>query len=212
MSKLTTKIAFPIILTGIFAILVFVSLGYGQYLGDFYSEPGFYLIIIFLIIYVFFFGLSTGQNLSSPIKKILDMAVGLSDGDLSSRVYLETKDDLSELAKIFNKIAGELEESRLQQQNTEKSVGIKVQAKTKDLEETINALEQKVKNRTMELEKLIEESDALQESVKNKGMETAQLKKELSDFEEKISKYRLVKKAPQKIPLKKTADIDKSDI
>jgi len=30
---------------------------------------------------------------------------------LSSRVYLETKDELSELAGAFNKIAGELEES-----------------------------------------------------------------------------------------------------
>ncbi len=191
MAKVTTKIAIPIILTGIFAIAVFVSLGYAQ------EEPSFYIIILFLIIYVFFFGLAIGQNLSSPIKKLLDKATELSKGDLTSRVYLETKDELSELAKVFNKIAEELEASHLQEENAEKSVGIKVKAKTKDLEETINALEQKVKNRTIELERLIQESNKLQEDVKNKGVETAQLRKELNDFKQKVDKYKTSKKAPE---------------
>jgi len=189
MPKLTTKIALPIILTGVFSIIVFIALGYEQ------SEPSFYVIIFFLIIYVFFFGLATGQNLTSPIKKLLDRATQLSKGDLSSRVYLETKDEFSELGRVFNQIAEELENSRLQEANTEKSVGIKVQARTKELEETINALEQKVKNRTIELEKLIEESSNLQQSAKNKGEETAQLKKELEDFQQKSDEY----KAPQKV-------------
>ena len=191
MNKLTIKIAVPIILTGIFAIIVFIAIGYEQ------AQPSLYIIVVFLLIYVFFFGLAAGQNLSSPIKKILSRAIDLSKGDLSSRVYLETKDELSELAKVFNKIAEELETSRLQEENTEKSVSVKVKARTKDLEETINALEQKVRNRTVELERLIEESNKLQEAVKNKGSETAELKKELSDFREKVDNYKTTKKTPQ---------------
>ena len=120
MNKLTIKIAVPIILTGIFAIIVFIAIGYEQ------AQPSLYIIVVFLLIYVFFFGLAAGQNLSSPIKKILSRAIDLSKGDLSSRVYLETKDELSELAKVFNKIAEELETSRLQEENTEKSVSVKV--------------------------------------------------------------------------------------
>ena len=88
------------------------------------------------------------------VKKILDKATELSKGNLSSRVYLETKDELSELAEVFNKIAEELQASHEQEANTEKSVGIKVKARTKDLEETINALEQKVKNRTYRVRKI----------------------------------------------------------
>ena len=65
MSKLTKKIAVPIILAGLFAIIVFVSIGYDK------LEPSFYIIVLFLVIYVFFFGLATGQNLSSPVKKFL---------------------------------------------------------------------------------------------------------------------------------------------
>lgn len=199
MSKITTKIAIPIILTGIFAIIVFFAIGYGQLPSDFYLEPGFYVVLIFLVIYVFFFGLATGQNLSSPIKKLLDRAEELSDGNLSSRVYLETKDELAELAKVFNKIAEELEMSHIQEENTEKSVNIKVKAKTKELEETINALEQKVKNRTIELEKLITESNKLQEDIKNKGTEAVQLRKELGDFKNKIENNKTPKKSSQKV-------------
>lgn len=149
MPKLTTKIALPIILAGVFAIAVFVALGYEQ------LSPSFYVVILFFAIYVFFFGLATGQGLSSPIRKLLDKAEELSKGNLSSRIYLETKDELAELAKALDKIAEELEESRAQAENAEKSVDIKVRARTQDLEETINALEQKVKNRTIELERLI---------------------------------------------------------
>jgi len=162
---------------------VFIAIDYDR------LDASFYIILLLLVIYVFFFGLATGQNLSSPIKKLLDKATELSKGNLSSRVYLETKDEFSDLANTFNKIAEELEVSHEQEANAEKSVGIKVKARTKELEETIDALEQKVKNRTIELERLIEESNRLQAEVKNKGTETAQLKQELNDFQQKVSSY-----------------------
>jgi len=189
MTKFTLKIAIPIILAGIFAIAVFIAIDY-ENLG-----VGFYITILFLAIYVFFFGFATGQSIASPVKQLLDRATELSKGNLSSRVYLETKDELAELARVFNKIAEELETSRSQEMNAEKSVGIKVEARTKDLEETINALEQKVKNRTIELERLIEESNKLQLDAKNKGAETAQLRRELDDFKQKIGKYSKSKQA-----------------
>jgi methyl-accepting chemotaxis protein len=182
MSKLTTKIAVPIILAGAFAITIFIALDYDR-LG-----PNFYIVLALLLVYVFFFGLATGQTLSSPIKKLLDKATELSKGNLSSRVYLETKDEFSELADTFNKIAEELEISHESQTNAEKSVGIKVKAKTKELEETIDALEQKVKNRTIELERLIEESNRLKEAAKSNGSEAAQLRQKLSDSQQKFGK------------------------
>ncbi|MCX6718199.1 MAG: HAMP domain-containing protein [Candidatus Staskawiczbacteria bacterium] len=165
MAKHALKIAIPIILVGIFAIIIFIALNYET------LEPSFYIIILFLVIFVFFFGFAIGQNLTSPLRRLLDKAIELSQGNLSSRVYLETEDELSELANIFNKIAQELQKTSEQEANMEKSVGIKVKARTQELEETINALEQKVKNRTIELERLLEESNKLQEAVKNKAEE-----------------------------------------
>lgn len=174
----------PVILVGIFAIVVFIATDYEK------VEPSFFIIIIILTIYVFFFGLAIGREIAWPVKQLLGKATELSEGKLSSRVYLETKDELAELARIFNKLAEELQASHAQEANMENSVNIKVKARTKDLEETINSLEQKVKNRTIELERLIKEYSKLQEDVKNKGTETIQLKKELADFNKKIGKYK----------------------
>ncbi|MGA2417976.1 MAG: HAMP domain-containing protein [Candidatus Staskawiczbacteria bacterium] len=185
MSKLTSKIAIPIILVGLFSIAVFIAIDYAQ------LEPSFYIVLLIFTIFVFFFGFAAGQNLSSPIKKLLDRATELSKGNLSSRAYLETKDELSELANVFNKIAEELQASHAQEADTEKSVGIKVKARTEELEETINALEQKVKNRTIELERLVAET-------KNKEIETSQLKKELDDIKSKIGRARTNKNSIEK--------------
>jgi len=171
MSKITTKITIPIVLVGIFAVAIFFAIDYEK------TDYSFYIIILFFAVYIFFFGFSTGQNLSSPIKKLLEKATELSKGNLSSRVYLETKDELSELAGVFNKIAEELELSRLQQENAEKSVGIKVKARTEELEETISALEQKVKNRTIELERMVKELNSLRGAGKDKELEKVPQKK-----------------------------------
>lgn len=182
MSKLTYKVAIPIILAGAFAMVAFIAVNHEQ------LEASFYIVTLLLTIYVFFFGLATGQSLSSPVKKILDKAIELSKGNSSSRVYLETKDELSELARAFNEIAEKLEISEQQGEDLEKSVSIKVKARTKELEETINALEQKVKNRTIELERLIGESSRLQTEIKDKGVEASQLRKELNDIKQKVGK------------------------
>jgi len=151
MSKLSTKIAFPIILSSIFAISVFIAVDYEE------LRPSFYLVLLFVAIYVFFFGYATGERFASPVKELLERANKLSEGDLSNRIYLDTKDEISELAKIYNKMAEELEASCEREKNTEKSVDIKVRAKTQALEETINALEQKINNRTIELQRLAKE-------------------------------------------------------
>lgn len=182
MSKITSKIALPIILVGLFAIAVFIALDYQQ------ISVAFYAVILIFTVYVFFFGFAIGQDFSSPIKKILDRATDLSKGNLSSRVYLETKDELAELAKVFNKIAEELQASQKQGEDAEKSVGIKVKAKTQELEETMSALEQKVKNRTIELERLINDSGAMEADIRSKEAEIIQLRRDLESFKKKIVK------------------------
>ena len=126
---------------------------------------------MFLIIYVFFFGFAAGQNLASPIRKLLQRADSLSKGDLKSRFYSKDKDELGELAKAFNKIAEEFEQAKVESEITENSVDIKVKARTQGLEETIYALEQKVKNRTAELQKALGDLEKLQQQMKLKEAE-----------------------------------------
>ena len=182
-SNVSFKIAVPIIITGIFIIAVFIALNYER------LNKNFYIVFILTAVYIFLFGFATGQKFAMPVKKLLKRAIDLSEGDLTARIYLETKDEFGDLAKVFNKIADELEESRSRTETTEKSVDIKVKARTQALEEIINALEQKVKNRTLELQRIINESKVIQKKTKNKEMETEQLKKELSNLKEALVQY-----------------------
>ncbi len=175
MKSLTLKIALPIILSGIFVVAVFAALDYNK------MSFWFYIVILSLSVYIFSFGFATGQNISSPINELLNRATKLSKGDLSSRVYLETKDEFAELAKVFNKIAEELQTTKEQGQNAEKTVGIKVQAQTQDLQEVINSLEQKVRNRTAELERLSKQFEVLNLVIKTKEQEIGQLKQKIGE-------------------------------
>ncbi|MDP3883199.1 MAG: HAMP domain-containing protein [Candidatus Staskawiczbacteria bacterium] len=191
MSKLTRKITIPIILVGLFSIAIFVALNYDS-LG-----VGFYIVLLLLAVYIFSFGFATGQNFASPVNKLLEKATELSKGNLSSRVYLKTKDELAELAGVFNKIAEELEESHIDGKMIEKSVDIKTRARTQVLEETILALEQKIRNRTEELSKILEDSKTLQNQMKSREVEIMQLKKDIGELNvapEKPKKRKIAKK------------------
>lgn len=189
MTTLTSKVTVPIILVGLFSIVVFMAMNYNQ-LG-----ASFYVILLLLAVYIFSFGFAVGQSLSSPVQKLLKNAEELSKGNLSSRVYLQTKDELSQLADAFNKIAEELEESHIDGEMIEKTADIKARAKTQGLEETISALEQKVRNRTAEFEKIMGESTALQQQLKLKEAEVMQLRKDLDGLAPKMRKPRTKKNA-----------------
>ena len=119
MISISTKIAYPIIIAGLFIIVSFIALNYQT------LNLSFYAILTFLILYIFFFGFATGERFASPIKKLLQRANELSDGDLKSRFYSKSKDEIGDLAHTFNKIAEELERTKSETETTEKSVDIK---------------------------------------------------------------------------------------
>ena len=178
MFSISLKIAYPIILAGLFIIVAFIAVNYQTLSG------GFYIVLGLLIAYIFLFGFATGQNFASPVKKLLKRANDLSEGDLKSRFYSQSKDELGELARVFNKIADEFEQSKSETATLEKSVDIKVQARTQALEETINALEQKVKNRTFEIQKIAGELERLQSESKKDDVSA--LKNQIADLKEHL--------------------------
>ncbi len=180
MSKLSFKIAYPIIIAGLFIMVSFVAINYNN------LNVGFYLIFLFLVIFVFFFGLAIGQKLTLPFKKLLKRADDLSRGELETRFYSENKDEIGQLSNVFNKIANKLEESNLENEKIKKLVGIKVEVETRVLRETINALEQKVQNRTLEMQKMAGDSEKFS---KAKDTELNGLKSQITELKEKLEKH-----------------------
>ena len=175
MATLSLKIAYKIIIAGLFIIVSVVAVTY-QGLG-----PGFYLVLSLLVAYVILFALAEGRNFTLPFRKILNKADDVDKGYLQSRIYLESKDELGQLATTFNKMASQLEESKLENEKTKKSVAVKVGAETEVLKEVVNALEQKIKNRTLELHRATEDMERFKEYAKEKEKELAELKNNTSE-------------------------------
>ncbi|MFA5878486.1 MAG: HAMP domain-containing protein [Candidatus Staskawiczbacteria bacterium] len=187
-SRIVYKIAAPIIIVGIFVISILVALNYENLTIQVYAIFGLTAIFVFL------FGFATGQSFSSPLRQLLERAQRLSQGDFTPGSYLETKDEFEELAKIFNKIAEELNKSHEMAEKAGDVADVKIRAKTQELEEEVSSLEQKVKMRAQELQRMIGESEKLQELAKMRGAEIVQLKKELQGMEEKPVKRPVQKK------------------
>lgn len=192
MAKLTCKIVTPIILVGLFSIVVFIALNYEH------LDVAFYIILLLLVIYIFSFGFSVGQSFASPVKKLLKMATEVSKGNLDSRVHLKTKDELADLARAFNQIAEELQESYIDEKMIEKTASKKAKEKTLALEETVTALEQKIKNRASELERILSESNVLRQQIESSKSEAVKLESEVNKLTLKVKKQKPVKKKRKK--------------
>lgn len=197
MANISLKIAYPIIIAGLFIMVSFIALNYQS------LSFNFYIVLSLLIAYIFLFGFAIGQNFASPVKKLLKRADDLSRGDLKSRFYFQSKDELGELAKVFNKIAEDFEQSKYKNETADRLVDIKVKARTEALEEVINALEQKVKNRTLELERISTELEKFKnqpnivkdEEISDLKNQMQELKKEMGGRSAK--KEKLKKASPE---------------
>ncbi len=163
MSKLSSKVAYPIIIAGIFVIVSIVAISYDN------LNASFYLIFILLIIFIFLYSIAVGQNLTSPVKKLLERADDLSKGELESRFFTESQDEIGELSTTFNKIAHKLEDSNYENEKTKKMVGLRIEVETRALRDTISNLEQKLQNKTSELQKKEVEVAELKEKLNAAG-------------------------------------------
>ncbi len=170
-TNIAFKVALPMVLAGMFIVVIFIAFNPQQ------MDMMFYIFVFLVFIFIFFYGFATGQRVAFPVKRLLKRAIDLSRGDLKSRFYMETKDEFGELAQIFNKIADELEQSRATEQNSEQAMDIKIRAKTQDMAETISVLEQKVRNRTAEMGRVMEELERIKAETKVKDDELEALKK-----------------------------------
>lgn len=170
------RIASTTIIAGLFVVAALVAVNY-QVLS-----PGFYLIAVPLMGFLFFFSVAVGQHVARPMKKILDGAKPLEVGNGRSRMYLKTKDEIGELAKTFNKIAERFEEHK----SKIETLDVNVKLRTKALEEIIAILEQKVKNRTAQWHQAVQELEQAHAIGEMKDREILDLHNQLAKTAKKV--------------------------
>lgn len=108
-------------------------------------------IFLLIIVFVFFFSIILSRKITYPIKKLTEATNELKKGNLDTRIVLKTKDEFEDLAESFNQMIQELQRSRALLEDEKAVLEIRVEARTKQLRELAQSLDEKVKERTREL-------------------------------------------------------------
>ena len=182
MLSFSWKITYFIILSGAFIMLALVGASYQNASGVFYS------LIYFLVLFVVLFGLFVGKRFSRPLKRIVKAANELADGNVKSRAHVGGFDEMGQLAASLNKIAQAMEKTHQEKETLKHSVAMKVSSIVRPLHDTIEALEQKAKNRTMEFHKANEVAEKMQIDLLLKEAELVDLKGQMAKLMVRKSK------------------------
>lgn len=176
--SLIVRVAFTIIVAGLFVVAAFLAINYDA------LNQNFFFILVPLVGFLFFFGFAVGQRLVLPVKKLLEVAEPLENGNGRSRMYLKTQDEIGQLARTFNKIAEKFEEHK----SKIETLDVNVKLRTRALEEIIDILERKIKNRTADWRQAVEELERAHAHLEMKNREIVDLQKRLAARPQKSAK------------------------
>jgi|SRR3989344_481892 len=172
MSKLGKKIAISIIVGGIFIVVSFISIDYQG------LTPSAYGVIVALLVFIFLFGFSMGNSFALPLSEILNNAYNVNKGE-AKKIDLkkETNDEVDDLAKVFNSITQNYQGLKEESESIKKNSDIKLKTKELLSSQVVIALEEKIRNRTADLEKAISELNELKHQLALKDEQVFNLNK-----------------------------------
>lgn len=111
------------------------------------------------------------KKISSSIELLKNSALKIGKGELSTDINITSNDEIGELAKSFNKMTEDLKNSR------------------KKLEESNKELDNKVKIRTKEVSKKVEELNNTKTAILNMMEDMAKANEELKDLDKTKSNF-----------------------
>ncbi|MCK4491275.1 MAG: HAMP domain-containing protein, partial [Candidatus Altiarchaeales archaeon] len=130
-------------------------------------QIAFYLVLGSLV-----FSYILANSVIIPIKKLTEGAEEIGRGNLDHRINIRTKDEIGHLAIAFNKMAGDLKESKAELEEYSKTLEKRVSERTEELDKRVKELKDA---RTAALN-LLEDTDRT-----TKKLEQSYLKLEESD-------------------------------
>lgn len=174
MARFSWKILYFILISGTFALVALAAANYQNLNADVY------LIIYLVLIFLLLFGCAMAWAISRPLKKIVEAANELAEGNMHSRAHVRGDDELAQVAQALNKIGQNIEKSHKEKEELGQSVATKVHLITQPLHETIQALEQKVSHRTAQMHQATQLAQKLQFDLLLKEAEFVDLKGQMA--------------------------------
>lgn len=151
----------------------------------------FFAMVIIVILLISFY---LAKGITNPLKNLRKGAEIIGKGNLDYQIKLKTGDEIEELAESFNQMAKNLGEAQTALEESKIVLEIKIRARTKELRELTESLDEQVKERTKALQKKIEELEKFHRLAVGRELKMIELKKEIENLKKELEKYtRLLK-------------------
>lgn len=165
LNKKVFKYSYPIYFTNILWGWLHIDISLVEYdkkIEQMYLQ--FVLLAIFMLITSIFLSYIIAKMVSKPIISLNSLSNEIAKGNLSIRANMTTNDEIGTLAKTYNKMLENLENSQNELKNSHNKLELRVQERTKELKEVNSKLEEKSKL-LKELNEGLEER--VKEEIKN---------------------------------------------
>ena len=151
-----------------------------------------------LILLVFGMIVGTGaavlisRNITDSIRRLSSSAKTISKGDLTTRVEIDSRDEIGELADTFNVMAEDLSIAKKELETQRDSLEKEVKQRTLELEESKISLEKSVHEKTKELqitkaemEEKIAELEDFYDTAVDRELNMEELRKRVKELEDR---------------------------
>jgi len=145
------------------------------------------VVLLFPIIIISFF---ITKRIMKPLKSLSFAAKKVGRGDFSAQAEVFSRDEFGELAENFNKMTRELQETREMMEEEKSTLEVKIDARTRELNELNTELENKVQERTREIEEKLREVEKMSKLMVGREMKMVEIKKQLKEAEEEIERLK----------------------
>ncbi len=149
-------------------------------------ERNYVLLSIVFLLPIIFLSFVISRRTMEPLKNISLVSKKVARGNLKARAKVFSKDEFGEVAENFNKMITDLEQAKKGMEEERDVLEIKVNARTKELNELNEQLEGKVQKRTEEMKKKLDELEKMSKLMVGRELKMIELKKELKKTKEEI--------------------------
>ncbi len=126
------------------------------------------LLPVLAVIFVASFLLS--KSMIEPVKTLIRGVESIGEGNLDHHIEARGEDEIGSLAKAFNKMTEDLKKSRA------------------EIEEYNRGLEEKVRERTLELQSRVDELEKFHKLTVGRELKMIELKKRIAELEDELKK------------------------
>lgn len=123
------------------------------------------------------------KHLIDPIEFFIKSTNEVAKGNLDYKLQMKSGDELGQLAENFNQMTKSLKKSQRQLEETRDVLEIRVKARTQELSEQAEGLDEQVKIRTKELQERIDELERFHKLTVGRELKMIELKQKIQEIE-----------------------------